>query len=199
VKGSSVVVVRKILSLVLSILSGAALPVWAQPPNETPQAEAPAAESGEQPPAEAEEPPPDEPDLEAIERMLREDEEVLGGSGYAYDPGDRRDPFLSLLRVTEQAQDLLGPRPDGVPGLLIDEVEVTGVFVTPQGAVAQVQAADKAKSYLLHVGDDLYDGTVEAIRFDRGTGGEVVFRQDVRDPTAAKPFREVIKQLNPSK
>jgi hypothetical protein len=27
---------------------------------------------------------------------------------------------------------------------------------------------------------------------------EVVFRQDVRDPTAAKPFREVVKQLNPA-
>ena len=146
---------------------------------------------------EAEAPPPEEPDLEAIERMLREDEEVLGGSGYTYDPGDRRDPFLSLLRVTE-APEVLGPRPDGVPGLLIDEIEVTGVFVTPQGAVAQVQAADKAKSYLLHVGDDVFDGSVVAIRFDRGEVAEVVFRQDVRDPTAAKPFREVIKQLNPS-
>jgi hypothetical protein len=72
------------------------------------------------------------------------------------------------------------------------------VFVTPQGAAAQVQAADKAKSYLLHVGDDVYDGSVVDIRFDRGQGAEVVFRQDVRDPTAAKPFREVIKQLNPS-
>ncbi len=129
--------------------------------------------------------------------MLREDEEVLGGSGYAYDPGDRRDPFLSLLRVTEQAA-ILGPRPEGVPGLLIDEIEVTGVFVTPQGAVAQVQAADKAKSYLLHVGDDLYDGSVVAIHFEKGQVAEVVFKQDVRDPTAAKPFREVIKQLNPS-
>jgi hypothetical protein len=164
-----------------------------------PPAEAPPEESGDQSNADADSdnPPPEEPDLEAIERMLREDEEVLGGSGYAYDPGDRRDPFVSLLRVTEAAQ-ILGPRPEGVPGLLIDEVEVTGVFVTPQGAVAQVQAADKAKSYLLHVGDQLYDGSVEAIRFDRGQVAEVVFKQDVRDPAAAKPFREVTKKLNPS-
>ena len=147
---------------------------------------------------ESDAPPPEEPDLEAIERMLREDEEVLGGSGYAYDPGDRRDPFLSLAAGDREQAALLGPRPDGVPGLLIDEIEVTGVFVTPQGAVAQVQAADKAKSYLLHVGDDLYDGSVVAIHFDRGQVAEVVFKQDVRDPTAAKPFREVIKQLNPS-
>jgi hypothetical protein len=164
-----------------------------------PPAEAPPDQSGDQSNADADSdnPPPEEPDLEAIERMLREDEEVLGGSGYAYDPGDRRDPFVSLLRVTEAAQ-ILGPRPEGVPGLLIDEVEVTGVFVTPQGAVAQVQAADKAKSYLIHVGDQLYDGSVEAIRFDRGQVAEVVFKQDVRDPAAAKPFREVTKKLNPS-
>jgi hypothetical protein len=143
-------------------------------------------------------PPPEEPDLEAIERMLREDEEVLGGSGYAYDAGDRRDPFLSLLRVVEEPE-LLGPRPDGVPGLIIDEIEVTGVFVTADGAVAQVQAADKTKSYLIHVGDQLYDGDVVDIRFERNEIAEVVFKQDVRDPTAAKPFREVIKKLNPDK
>jgi hypothetical protein len=163
-----------------------------------PQAEAPPDESGDPSnEGDVDAPPPEEPDLEAIERMLREDEEVLGGSGYAYDPGDRRDPFVSLLRVTE-SQEILGPRPEGVPGLLIDEVEVTGVFVTPQGAVAQVQAADKAKSYLIHVGDQLYDGSVEAIRFDKGQVAEVVFKQDVRDPAAAKPFREVTKKLNPS-
>jgi hypothetical protein len=184
------------------LVAGAGAPVRAQRPAPTAQPDA-AADESESAPAAAEEaaeesPPPEEPDLEAIERMLREDEEVLEGSGYTYDPGDRRDPFLSLLRVTE-APDLQGPRPDGVAGLLIDEIEVTGVFVTPEGGVAQVQAADKAKSYLLHVGDDLYDGTVVAIHFDRGEVAEVVFRQDVRDPTAAKPFREVIKQLNPSK
>jgi hypothetical protein len=164
-----------------------------------PQAEATPEDSGDQSATDADSdiPPPEEPDLEAIERMLREDEEVLGGSGYAYDPGDRRDPFVSLLRVTE-APEILGPRPEGVPGLMIDEVEVTGVFVTPQGAVAQVQAADKAKSYLLHVGDQLYDGSVEAIHFDKGSVAEVVFKQDVRDPAAAKPFREVTKKLNPS-
>jgi hypothetical protein len=187
---------RASLLVILALLLGVASqsPAQEQP---TPPSAAPAQDESGEPAAESEAPPPEEPDLEAIERMLREDEEVLEGSGYAYDPGDRRDPFLSLLRVTE-APEILGPRPEGVPGLLIDEIEVTGVFVTPQGAVAQVQAADKAKSYLLRVGDDLYDGSVVAIRFDKGQVASVVFRQDVRDPTAAKPFREVIKQLNPS-
>jgi hypothetical protein len=188
----------------VALLALLVLDVAAQAPKPTaapsPAAQQPAAgttESGDQ--AAGEEPvgePPPEPDLEAIERMLREDEEVLGGSGYAYDPGDRRDPFLSLLRVAE-APELLGPRPEGIPGLVIDEIEVTGVFITPNGAVAQVQAADKTKSYLLHEGDELYDGSVLKIRMERGEVAEVVFKQDVRDPTAAKPFREVVKKLNP--
>jgi hypothetical protein len=180
--------------LVLALLVGGALCAAAQPP----PSDAPAPQGAEEGAAEGEAtaPPPPEPDLEAIERMLREDEEVLEGSGYAYDPGDRRDPFLSLLRVIEEPT-LLGPRPDGVPGLLIEEIEVTGVFVTPGGAVAQVQAADKLKSYLLHKGDQLYDGSVVDIRFEKNQTAEVVFKQDVRDPTAAKPFREVVKQLKP--
>jgi hypothetical protein len=191
--------VRSIALAGLVLLVGAIVPIAAQPP-EAPAGATPAPEqSGEAATAgegQTAEPPPEEPDLEAIERMLREDEEVLGGSGYAYDPGDRRDPFLSLLSVVEEPN-LLGPRPDGVPGLLIDEIEITGVFVTPGGAVAQVQAADKTKSYLLHVGDHLYDGDVVSIRFERNQVAEVVFKQDVRDPTAAKPFREVTKKLNP--
>jgi hypothetical protein len=203
---------RRASFLLLSIALSVGVAALAQPPKPqatskpeatTRPAEAPAQAQGEaaeptgDEATESEAPPPEEPDLEAIERMLREDVEVLGGTGYAYDPGDRRDPFISLLRVTE-APEILGPRPEGVPGLLIDEIEITGVFVTPQGPVAQVQAADKAKSYLLHIGDDLYDGSVVAIRFDKGQVAEVVFRQDVRDPTAAKPFREVVKQLNPA-
>ena len=178
----------------LLLLVGAALPAAAQA--QEPAATPAPAQPGEAPADAGELAPPEEPDLEAIERMLREDEEVLGGSGYAYDPGDRRDPFLSLLRVVEEPN-LLGPRPDGVPGLLIDEIEITGVFVTPGGAVAQVQAADKTKSYLLHVGDHLYDGDVVSIRFEKNQVAEVVFKQDVRDPTAAKPYREVTKKLNP--
>ena len=161
----------------------------------------PMAASAQEPEATAEDQAPEagEPSrerLDAIERMLQEDEEVLEGSGYSYDPQDRRDPFRSLLSVVDQPQ-ILGPRPDGVPGLLIEEVEVTGVFVTQAGPVAQVQSADRTKSYLLRQGDELYDGDVLGINFVRDEIAEVVFRQDVRDPTAPRPFREVVKKLNP--
>jgi len=127
----------------------------------------------------------------AIDAMLSEDEEILAGRGYSYDPGDRRDPFKSLLVVAERPT-LEGPRPDGVAGLLIDEVLLSGIFATRDGYAAQVQAADKQKGYLIYVGDELFDGDVLRI-----TRNEVVFKQDILDPAALKPFREVAKSLNP--
>jgi hypothetical protein len=130
-------------------------------------------------------------DQEKIDAMLQEEEQVLEGSGYTYDPGTRRDPFKSLLAGSDKPL-LKGPRPEGIPGLMIDEVDLTGIFKTVKGYVAQVQASNKGKSYLLHEGDQLYDGDVVSIG-----DTEVVFKQIVNDPTALKPFREVVKKLTP--
>ena len=58
--------------------------------------------------------------------------------------------------------------------------------------VAQVQAADRDESYLLRVGDQLYDGDVISIG-----ASEVTFKQMVDDPSEPKPFRERVKKLNP--
>jgi hypothetical protein len=127
------------------------------------------------------------PDIDSI---LQGEEEILGGGGYTYDPGGRRDPFRSLLETRNVER--RGPRPEGVPGLLIDEILITGLFDTPRGWVAQVRASDQGKSFLLREGDGLYDGEVVSIGRN-----EVVFRQVVQDPTALKPFQEVVKKLNP--
>jgi hypothetical protein len=127
-----------------------------------------------------------------IDALLAEDEAVFADDGYAYDAAGRRDPFESLLVARESTGDEVQPRPEGVPGLLISEVDLTGIFVLPDGPVAQVQSASLDKSYLLRVGDQLYDGSVVGI-----SRNEVVFRQIVDDPTALKPFREVVKKLNP--
>ena len=132
--------------------------------------------------------PPPEADIDGI---LAAEEEMLAGLGYSYEPGERRDPFKSLLRAREPAE-LRGPRPEGIPGLLIDEIDLTGVFVTSEGPVAQVVSPEQDRSYLLREGDQLYDGDVVQISQD-----SVVFKQILDDPTALKPFREVQKQLNP--
>lgn len=127
----------------------------------------------------------------SVDDILAGEEEVLAGTTHSYDPGSRRDPFRSLLQAKNKAE-RRGALPDGIPGLLIEEIDLTGIFRTSRGFVAQVLASNKEKSYLIREGDQLYDGDVVRI-----TQQEVVFKQIVSDPTVIKPFREVIKKLSP--
>ena len=151
-------------------------PLCAQQPSAT---EAPASEE------------PSAADEQTIDQILAGEEEVLAGEGYSYDPAGRRDPFLSLLQRT-QAKESPQQRPEGVPGLLIDEIEVKGIFQLQGRTFAQVQTSNKDKSYLIQEGDQLFDGEVVAI-----SNIEVTFKQVVNDPSVIKPFREVVKKLNP--
>lgn len=127
----------------------------------------------------------------SVDDILAGEEDVLAGTTYSYDPGSRRDPFRSLLAAKGKAE-RKGALPEGIPGLLIEEIDLTGIFRTSRGFVAQVLASNKEKSYLIREGDQLYDGDVVSI-----TQQEVVFKQIVNDPTVIKPFREVIKKLSP--
>ena len=152
-------------------------------------------------PLAAQQPPAGEPaaaadtgeaaDEQTIDQILAGEEEVLAGEGYSYDPAGRRDPFISLLQRT-LLKEAPQQRPEGVPGLLIDEIEVKGIFQLQGRTFAQVQSSDKDKSYLIQEGDQLYDGEVVSI-----APGEVTFKQVVNDPSVIKPFREVVKKLNP--
>jgi len=119
-----------------------------------------------------------------------DDDDVLRPEGYSYDPGGRRDPFRSLLAARSRQTDR-GPRPEGIPGLLIDEIDITGIFILDEGPVAQIRSTQQEQSFLLREGDQLFDGDVVTI-----SPGEVVFKQIVDDPTAIKPFREVVKGLD---
>ena len=134
---------------------------------------------------------PSDVETGSIDAILEGEEQMLQGSGYFYEPGERRDPFRSLLAARFRPRQR-GPRSEGIPGLLIDEVDLTGIFVTGDGPVAQIESTDREKSFLLRIGDQLFDGDVVSI-----VRGQVTFRQIVDDPTAIKPFREVIKKLNP--
>lgn len=128
--------------------------------------------------------------IDEIEEILEADEDIFAGGGYTYDAGDRRDPFRSL-RARNRVELPKGPRPEGKPGLLIEELSLAGVFNTPEGIFAMVRGGPKDKSYLLEEGDQLYDGDVVTI-----TPTEVVFKQIINDPSAIKPFREVVKRLD---
>ena len=118
-------------------------------------------------------------------------EEPTTTDNYRYDPQGRRDPFRSLIGPAPKLEG--GLRPPGVPGFMIDEMKLQGVFKTRQGLVAMVNGPDN-KGYLIKVGDKVFDG--EVIRV---TQTSVVFRQEVNDPTRIERFREVVKDLSPGK
>ena len=124
---------------------------------------------------------------ESLEEILEEPESA---DAYRYDPQGRRDPFRSLIGPTPTIDK--GSRPEGLPGFLIDELKLQGIFKTRQGYTAMMNAPDN-KGYSVRVGNKVLDG--EVIRI---TASSVVFRQEVNDPTRIERYREVVKDLTPS-
>ena len=117
-------------------------------------------------------------------------EEPTTTDTYRYDPQGRRDPFRSLIGPTPQLEP--GQRPAGVPGFLIDEMKLQGIFKTRAGLTAMISGPDN-KGYTIKVGDRVFDGEVVRI-----TPTSVVFRQEVNDPTRIERYREVVKDLAPT-
>lgn len=127
----------------------------------------------------------------AVETILRQQEELLQGQRFTYDPAGRRDPFRSLY---ERVTLLKGPRPKGVAGMLVTEIDLAGIVRDDaDGDVAFFTGSDN-KGYFLRVGDEVYDGTLIAIDTRNGS---VTFRQQVDDPRLIKPYRDVVKRLVP--
>lgn len=123
----------------------------------------------------------------SLEEIL---EEPTTTDTYRYDPQGRRDPFRSLIGPTPKLEP--GQRPPGVPGFLIDEIKLQGVFRTRTGMTGMINGPDN-KGYTIRVGDKVLDG--EVIRI---TPTGVVFRQEVNDPTRIERYREVVKDLSPA-
>ena len=128
-------------------------------------------------------------DAETINKIMQDNEAMLSGRGFTYDPAGRRDPFRSLVDAANTVGK--GPRPRGIAGMLISEVDLVGIVQKGKGALAFFNGSDN-KGYFLRVGDALYDGKIT--RIDRRTG-TVVFRQDINDPRSIKPYRDVTKKL----
>lgn len=152
-------------------------------------------------PAFPQEPPPEQGQAaeaqegsadETVEKILREQEELLSGQRFTYDPSGRRDPFLNLFETMRMTS--TGERPRGILGMLVTELDLVGMVKDPgSGDVALVMGSDN-KGYFLRVGDAVFDGTVIAV--DPRLGA-VTFRQQVDDPRLIKPYRDVVKTLVP--
>jgi hypothetical protein len=127
---------------------------------------------------------------ETVEEILRHQEQLLRGRRFTYDPGDRRDPFMSLYDVVREGE---GPRPPGIEGMSLDEIDLTGIAEYPTGDVAYFTGSDN-KGYFLRVGERVYKATMISID---PKSGSVTFREQVDDPRQIKPYRDVIRKLVP--
>jgi hypothetical protein len=144
------------------------------------------------PPAGAPTPSASAEATQTVEKILREQEQLLSGQRFSYDPAGRRDPFRSLYEAVPLSRK--GPRPKGVAGMLVTEVALVGIVRDASGGNIAFLTGSDSKGYFLRVGDEVYDGTLIAV--DPGAGS-VTFRQQVDDPRLIKPFRDVVKKLVP--
>jgi Tfp pilus assembly protein PilP len=110
-------------------------------------------------------------------------------AAYAYQPEGRRDPFLNLVGAGADTSGEPGARPDGLAGLMVNEISVRGVVRSQGALVAAVQGPDN-RTYVIRRGDKLLDGIVKAI-----TEEGLTIVQDVNDPLSVVKQREVQRLL----
>jgi hypothetical protein len=112
-----------------------------------------------------------------------------------YNSRGKRDPFVSLLNVSQEETVRIVPpppldqRPPGLPGLLVSEVTVAGIAAGPGSQLVVLKGIDGA-SYLSREGTKLFDGFLEEVSADR-----VVFIQEQEDTRGQKRSTRIVKKL----
>lgn len=127
--------------------------------------------------------------VETVEAILKQQEDLLRGQRFTYDPAGRRDPFRSLNERNEDAE----PREEGILGMSVDEIDLTGIVENEKGNVAYFTGSDN-KGYFLRVGENVHKATMIAID---PAAGSVTFREKVDDPRQIKNYRDVVRKLTP--
>ena len=192
---------RSILAVAVIACATAVTLVAARTPDDTntPQGRGPAkarqaaaaataAQSGGTAAPAAGSPPPE--GSRVLEDVHKQEEASASGKGLTYDPGDRRDPFISPAEANK-ASDTGKCEGEGMECWLITEINLVGVLSRRSGGVALV-IGPEGYGGSLRAGDKLYDG--EVLRVEASTG-TVVFRQKINDPTRIKPYRDIEKKL----
>jgi Tfp pilus assembly protein PilP len=107
---------------------------------------------------------------------------------YAYQPDGRRDPFVSPFGGGGESRPT-SRRGDGPAGMTLAEISVRGVMQSRGTLVAMIQGPDN-KTYIVHQGDKLLDGTIKSV-----TPQGLIVTQEVNDPLSLVKQREVRKLL----
>ena len=111
------------------------------------------------------------------------------GETYTYQSAGRRDPFLTLVGTGTDARSSASRKGEGPAGMTVGEISVRGVMQSRGALVAMIQGPDN-KTYIVHQGDKLLDGTIKSV-----TPQGLVIIQEVNDPLSLVKQREVRKLL----
>ena len=107
---------------------------------------------------------------------------------YTYRPDGRRDPFQNLLG-TGSDKNVISHKSEGPAGMTLGEISIRGIMQSKGALVAMIQGPD-TKTYIVHQGDKLLDGTIKTI-----TPQGLIVIQEVNDPLSLVKQREVRKLL----
>jgi len=107
---------------------------------------------------------------------------------YSYRADGRRDPFQSLLHAGADTHGT-SSKGEGPAGMTLGEISVRGIMQSRGSLVAMVQGPDN-KTYIVHQGDKLLDGTIKTI-----TPQGLIVMQEVNDPLSLVKQREIRKLL----
>jgi Tfp pilus assembly protein PilP len=107
---------------------------------------------------------------------------------YTYRPDGRRDPFQNLIG-TGSDKNVASHKGDGPAGMTLGEISIRGIMQSRGALVAMIQGPDN-KTYIVHQGDKLLDGTIKTI-----TPQGLIVIQEVNDPLSLVKQREVRKLL----
>ena len=189
----------RIIALVTIAAALAAVPAVAQSP--TPKTAAPAAATPAPPAAKAATPPapaqpasaaktatPPAPPTPAQPAVAPSAPAAPPAEVYSYHAEGRRDPFQSLVGTGSTAA-ATSRKGEGAAGLAVGEISVHGVMQSRGSLVAMIMGPEK-KTYIVHSGDKLLDGTIKAI-----TPQGLVVVQEVNDPLSLVKQREIRKLL----
>ncbi|HZR24872.1 MAG TPA: pilus assembly protein PilP [Vicinamibacterales bacterium] len=107
---------------------------------------------------------------------------------YSYQAEGRRDPFQTLVGTGSEPH-VTSKRGEGPGGLTTAEIVVSGIVQSKGELVAMIKGPDN-KTYIVHHGDKLADGTIKSI-----TPQGLVIVQEVNDPLSLVKQREIRKLL----
>ena len=108
----------------------------------------------------------------------------------ASESGDRRDPFVSTIKLDKTGQLPIHDCPPGVRGILVGQAELDGVVQTPADMIAVITTSNTGRTYFLREGTTLCNGRVLQI-----TPDSIVFEESVLDLSGKLEKREVIKKI----